>query len=141
MTDLNAGQPALLTTVSLTDFITEFGEGLLDSLSRSNPPVYAGAAHTGRQAVMAGLNRTPFPAQADVVQAIAALLLDRGEQAGIINAEMGTGKTMMAIAVAGVLHAEGYRPTLGVSPPHPGAEVRGQILQTVPVSIAYCARR
>ncbi len=27
MTDLNAGQPALLTTVSLTDFIAEFGEG------------------------------------------------------------------------------------------------------------------
>jgi len=60
MTDLNAGQPALLTTVSLTDFIAEFGEGLLDSLNRSNPPVYAGAAHPGRQAVMAGLKRTPW---------------------------------------------------------------------------------
>ena len=132
MTDLNAGQPALLTTVSLTDFIAEFGEGLLDSLNRSNPPVYAGAAHTGRRAVMAGLKRTPFPAQADVVQAIAALLLDRGEQAGIINAEMGTGKTMMAIAVAAVLHAEGYRRTLVVSPPHLVYKWRREILETVP---------
>ncbi|MGV8241680.1 DEAD/DEAH box helicase family protein [Pseudomonas aeruginosa] len=54
---------------------------------------------------MARLKRTPFAAQAEVVQAITALLLDRNEQAGIINAEMGTGKTMMAIAVAAVMHA------------------------------------
>ena len=51
------------------------------------------------------LKRKPFAAQAEVVQAITALLLDRNEQAGIINAEMGTGKTMMAIAVAAVMHA------------------------------------
>ncbi|PYD06858.1 hypothetical protein DND58_31220, partial [Pseudomonas syringae pv. pisi] len=45
-----------------------------------------------RQRVMDGLKRQPFPAQAQVVQAIAALLLDQNEQAGIINAEMRPGK-------------------------------------------------
>lgn len=28
--------------VSLTDFVSEFGDELLESLNRSNPPVYAG---------------------------------------------------------------------------------------------------
>jgi len=105
---------------------------LLDSLNRSNPPVYAGDANGARQLVMDGLKRTPFPAQADVVQAIAALLLDRNEQAGIINAEMGTGKTMMAIAVAAVMHSAGYRRTMVISPPHLVYKWRREILETIP---------
>ena len=60
---------------------------------------------------------------------ITALLLDRNEQAGIINAEMGTGKTMMAIAVAAVMHAAGYRRTLVVSPPHLVYKWRREILE------------
>ena len=124
--------PATPLTIGLTDFIDEFGDELLDSLNRSNPPVYTGDANGARQRVMNGLKRTPFPAQADVVQAIAALLLDRNEQAGVINAEMGTGKTMMAIAVAAVMHAAGYRRTLVISPPHLVYKWRREILETIP---------
>lgn len=124
--------PATPLSIGLTDFIDEFGDELLDSLNRSNPPVYAGDANGARQRVMDGLKRTPFPAQADVVQAIAALLLDRNEQAGVINAEMGTGKTMMAIAVAAVMHAAGYRRTLVISPPHLVYKWRREILETIP---------
>ncbi|RTR50211.1 DEAD/DEAH box helicase, partial [Pseudomonas aeruginosa] len=65
---------------------------------------------------------------------ITALLLDRHEQAGIINAEMGTGKTMMAIAVAAVMHAAGYRRTLVVSPPHLVYKWRREILETIPAA-------
>ncbi|OEO27884.1 DEAD/DEAH box helicase [Pseudomonas sp. J237] len=124
--------PATPLSIGLTDFIDEFGDELLDSLNRSNPPVYAGDANGARQRVMDGLKRTPFPAQADVVQAIAALLLDRNEQAGVINAEMGTGKTMMAIAVAAVMHDAGYRRTLVISPPHLVYKWRREILETIP---------
>ncbi|QHC91354.1 helicase [Pseudomonas chlororaphis] len=119
-------------TIGLTDFIEEFGDELLDSLNQSNPPVYAGNSNAARQRVMDNLNRRPFQAQADVVQAIAALLLDRNEQAGIINAEMGTGKTMMAIAVAAVMHAAGYRRTMVISPPHLVYKWRREILETIP---------
>ncbi|EPG5978378.1 SNF2-related protein, partial [Pseudomonas aeruginosa] len=87
-----------------------------------------------RQLVMDRLKRKPFAAQAEVVQAITALLLDRHEQAGIINAEMGTGKTMMAIAVAAVMHAAGYRRTLVVSPPHLVYKWRREILETIPAA-------
>lgn len=129
-------QPASTTAsslnINLTDFIDEFGDELLESLNRSNPPVYAGACNEQRQAVMATLQRSPFAAQAEVVQAIAALLLDRDEQAAIINAEMGTGKTMMAIAVAAVMHAAGYRRTLVISPPHLVYKWRREILETIP---------
>lgn len=118
--------------INLTDFIDEFGDELLESLNRSNPPVYTGIAHELRQAVMDNLKRKPFAAQADVVQAIAALLLDRNEQAAIINAEMGTGKTMMAIAVAAVMHSAGYRRTLVISPPHLVYKWRREILETIP---------
>ncbi|AMB86035.1 DEAD/DEAH box helicase [Pseudomonas agarici] len=134
MNDLSHGSQAPLSplTIGLTEFIDEFGDELLDSLNRSNPPVYAGNLNANRQRVMDGLKRRPFPAQADVVQAVAALLLDRNEQSAIINAEMGTGKTMMAIAVAAIMHNAGYRRTLVISPPHLVYKWRREILETLP---------
>lgn len=118
--------------INLTDFIDEFGDELLQSLNRSNPPVYAGAINEQHERVMNDLKRKPFAAQAEVVQAIAALLLDRNEQAAIINAEMGTGKTMMAIAVAAVMHAAGYRRSMVIAPPHLVYKWRREILETIP---------
>lgn len=119
-------------SISLTDFVSEFGDELLASLNRSNPPVYTGHARPNRQAVLDGLKRRPFDAQADVIHAVAELLIDQGEAAAIINAEMGTGKTLMAIAVAAVLKAEGFRRSLVLSPPHLVYKWRREILETVP---------
>ncbi|EPM48623.1 DEAD/DEAH box helicase [Pseudomonas syringae] len=128
-----AGHPCVPTlNIGLTEFIEEFGDELLESLNRSNPPVYAGIDNPARQWVLDGLKRQPFPAQAQVVQAIAALLLDQNEQAGIINAEMGTGKTMMAIALAAVMHGAGYRRTMVIVPPHLVYKWRREILETIP---------
>lgn len=124
--------PSDSLTIGLTAFIEEFGDDLLESLNHSNPPVYACNANAARQRVMDQLQRKPFQAQAEVVQAIAALLIDRNEQAGIINAEMGTGKTMMAIALAAVMHAAGYRRTMVISPPHLVYKWRREILETIP---------
>ncbi|WP_061291939.1 DEAD/DEAH box helicase family protein, partial [Azotobacter vinelandii] len=118
--------------LNLTDFIDAFRDELLDSLNQSNPPVYTGHANAQRQAVLDTLKRKAFPAQAEVVQAVTALLLDRGEQAAIINAEMGSGKSMMAIATAAVMHAAGYRRTLVISPPHLVYKWRREILETIP---------
>lgn len=79
-------------TLSLQDFVAEFGDELLDSLNRANPPVYAGQPKAQRQTILAGLKRRLFPAQADVVHAVVELLLDHGERAAIVNGEMGCGK-------------------------------------------------
>lgn len=123
---------ASANVISLTQFITDFGDDLLDAVSRQNPPVYDGLPNSHRDKVMAGLSRKPFPAQREVVQAVSRLLIDQGEHAAIINAEMGTGKTMMSIATSAVMYAEGYQRSLVISPPHLVYKWRREILETVP---------
>lgn len=118
-------------TISLQDFVAEFGDELLDSLNRANPPVYTGQARAHRQAILAGLKRKLFPAQAEVVHAVTELLVDRGERAAIVNGEMGCGKTTVGIATAAALRAEGYRRTLVLSPPHLVYKWRREIQETV----------
>ena len=118
-------------TLSLQDFVGEFGDELLDSLNRANPPVYAGQARPQRQLVLASLKRKLFPAQAEVVHAASELLVDHGERAAIVNGEMGCGKTTVGIATATVLNAEGYRRTLVLSPPHLVYKWRREIQETV----------
>ncbi|MFC4160732.1 helicase-related protein [Chitinimonas lacunae] len=118
-------------TLSLQDFVTEFGDELLDSLNRANPPVYTGEPRPPRQLVIASLKRRLFTAQAEVVHAVTELLVDRGERAAIVNGEMGCGKTTVGIAVAAVLHAEGYRRTLVLSPPHLVYKWRREIQETI----------
>lgn len=122
-------QPA--DVMSLQTFIRDFGADLLEAVERDNPPVYREASGE-RQQVLDALARKPFGAQADAVQTIAALLFDQGERAAVLNAEMGTGKTMMAICTSAIAAAEGYKHTLIISPPHLVYKWRREILETVP---------
>lgn len=120
------------TTCSLVDFVRDFKAGLLDAVRQQNPPRYQEYQNLKRDVVLAQLKRQPFPAQQKVIHAITHLLINEGENAGIINAEMGTGKTMMGIATAALMHAEGYHRTLVLSPPHLVYKWRREILETVP---------
>lgn len=82
---------------------------------------------------MERLKRQPFPAQREVVQAVTRLLVDAGQPAAVVNAEMGTGKTIMAVAIAAVLQeAEDYGRALVIAPPHLVYKWRREILETVP---------
>ena len=119
-------------SMSLSSFIEEFGDGLLDAVQTQNPPVYNGRPDHRRDRVMDRLLRKPFPAQREVVQAVTRLLVDENQPAAIINAEMGTGKTMMAIATAAVMHEEGYHRTLVIAPPHLVYKWRREIRETIP---------
>ena len=119
--------------MSLHEFIREFGTDLLAAVERDNPPVYSnGGISLSRQKVLQQLLRKPFDAQANAVQALAALLFDENEKAAILNAEMGTGKTMMAISLAAIAQAEGLRHTLVISPPHLVYKWRREIQETIP---------
>ncbi len=128
--DSGDGFAADSNIVPLSQFITDFGDGLLEAVQRQNPPVYD-TPDPRREAVMDRLKRDPFSAQREVVQAVTRLLLDAGEPAATINAEMGTGKTMMAICAAAVMHAEGARRILVLSPPHLVYKWRREILETI----------
>jgi len=128
-----AAQAAEERVIPLQEFVADFGDGLLNAVSRQNPPIYDGRRNPCRNAVMDTLKRKPFEAQREVVHAVTQLLVDAGEPAAVINAEMGTGKTMMAIAVATVLQqSEGYGRVLVISPPHLVYKWRREILETVP---------
>lgn len=118
-------------TISLQDFVAEFGDELLDTLNRTNPPVYTGEIRPHRQVVLNSLKRHLFPAQADVVHAATELLINRDERAVFVNGEMGSGKSIIGIAIAAVLQAEGYRRTLVLSPPHLVYKWRREIQDTI----------
>lgn len=121
----------------LAIFIDQFGEGLLEQVRRQNPPIYDPDLDTqtpvwrARQHVLDNLTRQPFEAQAHAVHAVVKLLLDHNEPAAVLNADMGTGKTMMAICVAALMQSTHPR-TLIVSPPHLVYKWRREILATVP---------
>ncbi len=120
-----------LNAIPLTEFLKDFGCGLMDSVSKQNPPIFDNNANPDWNRIMDNLKRKPFDAQRDRVQAVCHLLATENEQAGILNGEMGCGKTMMGIAAAAVLFSEGYRRTLVISPPHLVYKWRREILETI----------
>jgi len=117
--------------IPLTTFINDFGSDLLNAVKRQNPPVYDEVPDKLRATIMDNMLRKPFDAQQRVVQAVTRLLVDEDEKAAIINAEMGTGKTMMSIAASAVMHQEGFKRTLVLSPPHLVYKWRREILESV----------
>ena len=128
-----AGDPSSVGEVlPMSQFIDEFGAALLDAVRTQNPPIYDGQPDPRREALMDTLLRQPFEAQRAVVQTVARLLIDEAQPSAVINAEMGTGKTMMAVAAAHLLHHAGYPRALVVCPPHLVYKWRREIKQTVP---------
>lgn len=117
--------------LSLHDFIDQFGEGLLDNIEAAHPARYQTPSESRTQ-VMQSLKRVPFEAQAQAVQAISALLLDDGAPAGILNGEMGTGKSIMGVAASAIAYHEGKaKRFLLLAPPHLVYKWRREILDTV----------
>ncbi|WP_439148014.1 DEAD/DEAH box helicase family protein [Vibrio sp.] len=117
--------------LSLHDFIDQFGDGLLANIEAAHPARYQSACEK-RTAVMQSLKRVPFEAQAEAIQAISTLLLDERAPAGILNGEMGTGKTIMGIATTAIAYHEGKaKRFLLLAPPHLVYKWRREILDTV----------
>ena len=117
----------------LGDFLHHFGDDLLTKVQDQNPPLFNGESPAYRDLILDGLSRQPFKRQRQAIHALCTLLLDQNEKAGILNGEMGTGKTMMAIALSAILQkAEGYQRTLVIAPPHLVYKWRREILETLP---------
>ncbi len=120
------------SVIPLSEFIRDFGSDLMAAVERDNPPVYSNNPNLERCRVLQGLLRTPFEAQANAIQAVSALLFDANEKAAILNAEMGTGKTMMAISLAAIALNQNMKHTLVISPPHLVYKWRREIQETIP---------
>lgn len=118
-------------SIPLSEFISKFGSGLLQAVRSQNPPIFDEASNPIWDGIINSLSRTPFPAQRRVVHALTTLLTQHAP-AGVINAEMGTGKTLMGILVATLLHHAGFPRTLVLAPPHLVYKWRREIRATVP---------
>lgn len=129
-TQFNADVPT--SVIPLSEFIRDFGSDLMAAVERDNPPIYSNNPNAERSRVLQGLLRKPFEAQANAIQAVSALLFDANEKAAILNAEMGTGKTMMAISLAAIALNQNLKHTLVISPPHLVYKWRREIQETIP---------
>ncbi|MCF6252737.1 MAG: DEAD/DEAH box helicase family protein [Methylococcaceae bacterium] len=119
--------------IKLTDFITDFGDSLVDAVNQQNPPLFQeDNTDPYRDLAMNGMLRQPFDSQRNAVHALSSLLFDNKEKAAVLNAEMGTGKTMMAITLAAVAFQEGYQRSMVICPPHLVYKWRREILETIP---------
>ena len=113
-------------TMPIAEFITNFRASLLDAVRVQNPPVYDGTPDPQREALLDRLLRSPFAEQRSVIQAAVRHLVDAGQPSATINGEMGTGKTLIGIATAWLLHHAGLPRALVVCPPHLVYKWRGK---------------
>ncbi len=95
-------------TISLKDFLSEFSEELKDRVKSELKPLYdpknRDVLDIKRASRLDNLKRKLFPAQEDAVLAVTkGFQVARGET---LCGEMGTGKTIMALAVAYLLDAK-----------------------------------
>ncbi len=135
---MNPSTKTDVNIIPLSQFVTSFGDSLVNAVNEQNPPVFdPDKTNPYRDVVMDNLLRQPFDSQRRAVHAISSLLFDRGEKAAVLNAEMGTGKTMMAISTSAVAHQEGYQRSLVICPPHLVYKWRREILDTIPDAIVW----
>lgn len=118
-------------TASVDDYLTAWAPALGSQMQTMVQPRMA--AGTPVPDAWAGLPRPPFPAQADVIRALAATL--RKESWALVIGEQGVGKTLQMSLVPWELHRQQGRPGyrwLVLAPDHLLPKWRREILETVP---------
>jgi hypothetical protein len=122
-----------MAIASLEDYLREFSIEIGDRILTSFP-----ALQTPEDPVSPILNkllRRPFPAQAVAISG-AVKRLEQSNSVAVI-AEMGTGKTLMAMAIAHVFAAGRPYACLFVVPPQLIQKTAREILQTIPGARTY----
>ena len=119
-------------TIALADFFNDFKDSLTQKASKQLSPAYTGDNVVKYSEWLKELKRKPFKAQENAVQALMKLLMEKGEKAGILCGDMGTGKTIMAIALAHTFSKLGKKNMLVLSPPHLVYKWKREIEQTMP---------
>ncbi len=93
------------TDISLSTFLDEFGDTLKSQLLESMEPVYQPGNQDewdrNAKTELTKLIRKPFPAQTERgILPIAKAFYKHGQRSAFLVGEMGTGKTIMALAIA-----------------------------------------
>ena len=116
----------------LAEFIDSFKEAIARLVAVSYPPLYRPAEDTRP---VPALLRRPKGGQADAIRAAAlSITTERGTQ---VVGEMGTGKTLIAVAAASMA---GLQRMLVICPPHMVVKWRREVLDTLPGAKAVIVR-
>ena len=107
-------------SISLKDFLEEYGESMAEKVTRELKVIHDPSVEKedGISSLLRELKKRPFASQGEIINACYKSLMS-GNRAVYTVCEMGTGKTLMAIATAYVLHKfNGLKRVLVICPPH-----------------------
>ena len=107
-------------SISLKEFLDDYGESMAEKVTTELKVIHEPS--TEKEEAVSGLlsrmKKQPFPSQAEIIKACYKSLIS-GNRAVYTVCEMGTGKTLMAIATSYVLYKlQGIRRVLVLCPPH-----------------------
>jgi SNF2 family DNA or RNA helicase len=125
--------------ISLKEFLDEYGESMAQKVTEDLTVVHDPATEKeeGIERIIEPMTKKPFPSQGEIVKACYKSLIT-GNKAVYMVCEMGTGKTLMAVAVAELLHRlKGARRVLVVCPPHLVPKWIQEIKDSLPGARAY----
>jgi len=122
-----------LNTIKLVDFLDEYQDEIADSIIRDYPPVYTFNDREKYVDDIKKLKRKPFLCQMDAISALAKLFST--EASGILVGEMGTGKSLISIAIAYVCK---FKNVLITMPPHLISKYEREVMITMPEGTAKC---
>ena len=117
-------------TKDVTTYLQKYGPALAGRIADRFKPLVTAPQLDVRRALKT-LKRSPFPAQAGVVEGLVALFKS-GRRHGFIVAECGTGKTIMSMAVPHVLSAGKPYRALVMAPGHLVEKWKREIEETIP---------
>ena len=107
-------------SISLKDFLEEYGESMAEKVTRELQIVHDPSTENeeGISDLLKELKKKPFASQEEIIKACHKSMMT-GNRAVYTVCEMGTGKTLMAIAVSYILHKlNGLKRVLIICPPH-----------------------
>ena len=106
--------------ISLKEFLNEYGESMAEKVTQELTVIHDPITEKEKDIseIIETIIKKPFPSQGEIIKACYKSLIS-GNKAVYTVCEMGTGKTLMAIATALVLYKlKGIRRVLVICPPH-----------------------
>jgi SNF2 family DNA or RNA helicase len=107
-------------SLSLRDFLNEYGESMAEKVTKELTVIHDPSVdkENAIAEILDTMTKKPFPSQGEIIKACYKSLVS-GNKAPYTVCEMGTGKTLMSIGTAYILHKQKniFR-VLVMCPPH-----------------------
>ncbi len=125
-------------SISLKEFLDEYGESMARKVTEELTVVHDPATEKeeGIERIIGSMAKKPFPSQGEIVKACYKSLM-AGNKAVYMVCEMGTGKSLMSIAVAELLNRLKGARALVVCPPHLVPKWIQEVKDSLPAAKAY----